>query len=237
MATLRHRYQPPEASSSGEATLPLDTVCTILTRQSTTVQKERNAFSAEVDPKDLLCEAERLGFPPERIQVLDWDMGICAYNTTIADRPALRHWLLELLPSGQSRVVLVSQEDRLFRDKWEEQHNAFIRQVATHGGWVVCGVHGARIYNFRREMDQEQFRLACKYGRQYIEFHIKGRLHPATQRAAMQGRYVGGMVPWGYTVDYSLHSPTFKHLLRFPPMQHWSPSTCSRALPAWTARR
>ncbi len=217
MATLRHRYRRPETSSPEEECLPLDTICTILTRQSTIAQKERNAFSAEVDPADLIREAGRLGFPSERIRVLDWDMGKGAYNTTIEDRPALRHWLAELLPRGESRVVLVSQEDRLFRDRWEDQHNAFIRQVATHGGWVVCGVRGARVYNFRCEMDKEQFRLAGKYGRQYIEFHVKGRLHPAAQRAAMQGRYVGGMVPWGYQVDYDAHSATYKHYLRYGP--------------------
>jgi len=81
VANLRHRYQRPETSE--EESLPLDTICTILTRQSTRAQKGRNVFSAEVDPKTLVAEARRLGFPPERIQVLDWDMGKGAYNTTI----------------------------------------------------------------------------------------------------------------------------------------------------------
>ncbi len=214
MATLRHRYQPPEDSSAGEDTLPLDTICTILTRQSTLAQKGRHLFSAEVDPQTLVAEARRLGYPPERILVLDWDMGKGAYNTTIEQRPALRHWLTELLPTGQSRVVLVSQEDRLFRDRTEIQVNRFIEQVAQHRGWVVCG---PRVYNLRREMDKEQFRLVCKFGKQYIEFHLKQRLHPANQRSAMQGRYAGGMVAWGYRVDYDTHSPTYKHLLRYGP--------------------
>src|SRR5262249_51766555 len=148
--------------------------------------------------------------PPERIRVLDWDMGKGAYNTTIEERPALHHWLTELLPSGESRVVLVSQEDRLFRDRTEIQVNRFIEQVARHRGWVVCGLGGPRVYNLRREMDKEQFRLVCKFGKQYIEFQLKQRLHPAAQRAAMQGRYVGGKVAWGYRVDYDTHSPTHK---------------------------
>lgn len=211
---LRRRYQPPESDRPDDDALPLDTVCTILTRQSTMMQRERNVFSAEVDPSILIGEAKRLGFAPDQIRMLDWDMGKGAYNTTIEDRPALHHWMTELLPSGTSRVVLVSQEDRLFRDRTEIQVNRFIEQVAQHRGWVVCG---SRIYNFRREMDKEQFRLACKFGKQYIEFHIKQRLHPAKQRAAMSGRHVGGPVPWGYTVDYDPHSATYKHLERYAP--------------------
>jgi hypothetical protein len=194
--------------------LPLDTDLTILTRQSTLKQRERNAFSAELNPDELVREGQRLGFPPERIKVYDWDMGMGAYNTTIADRPALKYWLHELLPSGKSRVLLVSQEDRLFRDRWETEHNAFIKQAAIHGGWVICG---PRVYNFRREMDCEHFRLACKHGKQYIEFHIKGRLQPARHRAAMAGRYAGGPVPWGYIVHYDHSSPTHMHFARYEP--------------------
>jgi len=195
----RYRYRSPEPAGLAEERLPLDTACTVLVRQSSAKQ------------------AERLGFARERIRVLDWDMGIGAYNTTIEDRPALRHWLSELLPRGESRVVLVSQEDRLFRDRTEIQVNRFIEQVGRHGGWVVCGIGNARIYCFRREMDRELFRMACKYGRQYVEYHIKGRLHPAIQRAALAGRYAGGPIPWGYLVDYDAYSPTFKRFVRYEP--------------------
>jgi len=66
-------------------------------------------------------------------------------------------------------------------------------------------------------MDCEQFRLACKYGKQYIEHHIKGRLHPANHRNALSGRYAGGPVPWGYVVDYDRHSATYKRFLRYEP--------------------
>src|SRR6476620_1588451 len=123
MARLQHRYQPPDSLTPDQDILPIDSVCVILTRQSTRAQKERNTFSAEVDPNTLIAEARRLGFADQHIQVLDWDMGKGAYNTTIEDRPALRYWLTELLPSGKSRVVLVSQEDRLFRDRTEIQVN------------------------------------------------------------------------------------------------------------------
>jgi hypothetical protein len=208
----QHRYQPLDSGQSADETLPLDTQLTILTRQSTFKQSERNVYSAEMHPDDLIQVGRRFGFAD--IQVYDWDTGIGAYSTVIEDRPGLHHWLYELLPAGKSRVLLVSQEDRLFRDQWETQHNRFIEQVAKHGGWVICG---QRVYNFRREMDREQFRLACKYGRLYIEHHIKGRLHPAIHRIALSGRYAGGPVPWGYIVDYDKHSATYKHFVPYEP--------------------
>jgi hypothetical protein len=73
------------------------------------------------------------------------------------------------------------------------------------------------VYNFRREMDCEQFRMACKYGKQYIESHIIRRMLPALHRSAMAGRYPGGYVPWGYVVDYGQQSVTHKHLIHYEP--------------------
>ncbi len=211
----RRRYRPLNQSNPEQDSLPRDTVCTILVRQSTMQQRERNLFSAEVHPDQLRKEAiERWGFAPERVQVIDWDMGIGAYTTTIEDRPGLQHWLFELLPSGVSKVLLVSVEDRLFRDRDEVEHNRFIRQVEKYGGWVICGHN---VYNFRLDMHRENFRQACKSNRYFIEYQLKRRLHPATQRAAMMGRYTGGPVQLGYSVDYDSRSPTYKRLILYEP--------------------
>jgi hypothetical protein len=210
----RSRYQPPKQTEMDQEQLPLDTVCTILTRQSTAEQRYRHIHSAEVNPEVLVSRARRLGFPPERIRPVDWDMGIGAYKTTIRDRRGLSHWLFTLLPSGESRVLLVSQEDRLFRDRTHIEHNVFIEQVAQHVGWVVCG---NTVYNFRQERDKDAFRDACKYGKEYIQKHILLRLHPAVQHAAMAGYYSGGPVPWGYLVDYAPTSLMYKHFVPYEP--------------------
>lgn len=211
----QRRYASPDGDNHlASDALPLNTVVTILPRQSTKAQRARHASSVEVNPEELRREAERWGFAPDHIRLVEDDMGIGAYSTVIDDRPGLRRWLREWLPSGESRVLLVSMEDRLFRDKWEEQHNIFIREVAQHGGWVICG---RRVYNFRHESDREEFRAHCRFGKQYIEHQILERLVPATHRAALTGRYVGGPMPWGYIVDYDKHSPTFRHFLRYEP--------------------
>jgi hypothetical protein len=111
----QRRYQRPSGGFSDAEILPLDTQLTILTRQSTFKQKDRHVYSQERNPEELVEQARRMGFTD--IKVYDWDTGIGAYKTAIADRPALRYWLYDLLPSGVSRVLMVSQEDRLFRDK------------------------------------------------------------------------------------------------------------------------
>jgi hypothetical protein len=142
------------------------------------------------------------------------DMGIGAYSAHIEDRPGLSKWLFEDLPRRESLVVLVSHEDRLFRDRDETEHNRFIAQVAKSGGWAICG---QTVYNLRRKFDQDRFRWACKASKEFIEGHIKGRLHPAAQRSAMAGRYTGGPVPWGYVVDYDQRSARYKHLIPYTP--------------------
>jgi hypothetical protein len=99
--------------------LPLDTICTILVRQSTVGQTVRHTMSAERNPQDLVAEAERSGFASANIHIVDDDMGIGAYSAKIEDRPGLSRWLFEDLPKGKSLVVLTSHEDRLFRDRGE----------------------------------------------------------------------------------------------------------------------
>ena len=209
-----NRYQPPKRDDPDSEQLPLDTICTILVRQSTVAQATAHTHSAEVNPSDLSAEAQHHGFPPERIRLVHDDMGIGAYSTRIEDRPGLSKWLFDDLPNGRTRVVLVSHEDRLFRDRDETEHNRFIAQAAQCGGWAICG---HTVYNFRRKFDQDRFRWACKASKEFIEGHIKGRLHPAIQRSAMQGKYTGGSVPWGYVVDYDTRSATYKHLIAYPP--------------------
>ena len=72
----KNRYQQPSEANPEQEQLPLDTICTILTRQSTLVQGLMNVFSAEVNPQDLVAVAMRLGFAEERIRIVDADMGI-----------------------------------------------------------------------------------------------------------------------------------------------------------------
>jgi len=84
----RSRYQSPNISSPEVDQLPLDTVCTVLVRQSTRSQAGRYLDSAEVNPDVLVQVARRRGFTDSHIRLVEDDMGIGAYSTTIEERPA-----------------------------------------------------------------------------------------------------------------------------------------------------
>jgi hypothetical protein len=193
------RYPSLNSASAADEQLPTDTTRTVLVRRSTRSQAGRYLDSAEVNPDVLVQVARRRGFADSHIRLVEDDMGIGAYSTTIEERPGMSRWLFEELPSGTSRVLLVSHEDRLFRDQHETEHNRFIAQADKHGGWAICG---ESVYNFRRRFDQDRFRWACRASREYVEGHIKARLDPANQRNAMRGRYPGGQIHFGYIVDY-----------------------------------
>src|SRR5579871_6471260 len=153
------RYPSPNLVSAADEPLPTDTICTVLVRQSTRSQAGRYLDSAEVNPDVLVQVARRRGFADANIRLVEDDMGIGAYSTTIEERPGLSRWLFEELPSGISRVLLVSHEDRLFRDQHETEHNRFIAGADKYGGWAICG---ETVYNFRRRFDQDRFRWACR---------------------------------------------------------------------------
>ncbi len=209
------RYRPPiDIASSGNESLPLDTIATIIPRQSKKAGAKNNVHSKELADHELLELATSHGFQPHHVKIDKRDMGISANTTTINDRPALREWLYDALPSGISKVVIFSQEDRAFRDEEEVELNTFIRQVKKFRGWVICG---HKVYRMWEEYDADMFRMMCKYAAKYISHHIRGRLLPAVSRAAQRGYYDGRGINIGYLIDYDTKSPTYKRYMLYPP--------------------
>jgi len=208
------RYRPATAHLLDDAALPLDSLAVVIPRQSKKGGAKTNVHSQELADHELLALATSHGFPAHRVRIDKRDMGISANTTTIADRPALCEWLRELLPSGLSRVVIFSQEDRAFRDEEEIELNTFIREVKRYRGWVICG---HKVYRLWEEYDADMFRVMCKYAAKYIAHHVLGRLHPAVDRAAQRGFYDGRGINVGYIVDYDARSSTYKRYVPYPP--------------------
>lgn len=209
------RYRPPEdLDKLTNNSLPLDTIATVIPRQSSKAGERNNVHSQELADDELIALATALGFPEHQVRLDKRDMGISANTTTINDRPALREWLRESLPSGLSRVVVFSQEDRAFRDEEEVELNTFIKEVKRYHGWVICG---HKVYRLWEEYDADMFRMMCKYAAKYIIHHVRGRLHPAIARAAQRGYYDGRGINVGYLVDYDPKNPTYKHYILYPP--------------------
>lgn len=172
------RYRPILTTEAAlRETLPLDTIVTIIPRQSKRSGAKNSVHSQELADHELMDLAAWHGFLPNHVRIDMRDMGISANTTTINDRPALRDWLRDALPAGASKVVVFSQEDRAFRDEEEVELNTFIREVKRHRGWVICG---HKVYRLWEEYDADMFRMECKYAAKYIVRQVRGRLHPAT---------------------------------------------------------
>src|SRR5579875_758762 len=97
------RYLPYDANPVAE-TLPLDTIVTVLPRQSKRSGAKNNIHSQELADHELIAFATAHGYAPEQVRIDKRDMGISANTTTINERPALSNWLRNLLPSGVSKV-------------------------------------------------------------------------------------------------------------------------------------
>lgn len=209
------RYRPLiDPSVNDHESLPLDTIATVIPRQSKKAGARNNVHSKELADHELVDLATSHGFASHAVHIDKRDMGISANTTTINERPALRDWLRESLPSGLSKVVIFSQEDRAFRDEEEVELNTFIKEVKRYHGWVICG-HKA--YKLWEEYDADMFRMMCKYAAKYIVHHVRGRLLPAVSRAAQRGYYDGRGINVGYLVDYDPKSPTYKRYILYPP--------------------
>ncbi len=211
---MPHYRVPTVANDHRDELLPLDTIATVIPRQSSKAGARNNVHSQELADHELIALATSFGFAEYQVRLDKRDMGISANTTTINDRPALREWLRESLPKGLSRVVVFSQEDRAFRDEEEVELNTFIREVKRYRGWVVCG---HKVYRLWEEYDADMFRMMCKYAAKYIAHHVRGRLHPANTRAAHRGYYDGRGINVGYIVDYDPKSTTYKRYMLYPP--------------------
>lgn len=172
--------------------------CAIYIRVSTDEQVERARLREQ---------QQRL---PELAQERGWsytvieDLGIS--GQTINARPGMRR-LLEMISGGQVDVVLVIEQSRLTRDTTLEDLGRIIRACQEHG---VAIATPERTY---RPDDLDDFVMLGIQGvlsaaevRRFVK-----RAQEGVNRTASEGRYTGGIVPYGYRVDsagrFHIHEP------------------------------
>ncbi len=172
--------------------------CAIYIRVSTDEQVERARLREQ---------QQRL---PELAQERGWsytvveDLGIS--GQTISGRPGMRR-LLEMINSDQLDVVLVIEQSRLTRDTSLEDLGRIIRACQEHS---VAIATPERTY---RPDDLDDFVMLGIQGvlsaaevRRFVK-----RAQEGVNRTASEGRYTGGIVPFGYRVDqaghYQIHEP------------------------------
>jgi site-specific DNA recombinase len=166
--------------------------CAIYIRVSTEEQVERARLREQQERLPALARERGWSYT-----VLE-DLGVS--GRTIGDRPGMRR-LLQMISADEIDVVLVIEQSRLTRDTTLEDLGHIIRACQEHG---VAIATPERIY---RPDDLDDFVMLGIQGvlsaaevRRFVK-----RAQEGINRTASEGRYTGGIVPYGYRVGSDGH--------------------------------
>ena len=125
---------------------------------------------------DQLVEiAEQLGYSREQLIVYE-ERGVSG-KKPISERESLQQLLQTITnpPEGEERIraILVTSEDRLFRDADRVQVNSFITICTEHGVMLLTDTF---CYDFTNPAHVSLFRFRCEQSTLYIEREIQRRL-------------------------------------------------------------
>ena len=178
--------------------LPITHHAQIYPRVSSPEQKKN--VSAEMQQDNgfaLMC-----GWTEDLIIMDTEDLGLSG-QLRMEDRPAFVK-MLRNIATGQVKVVIAAQVDRLFRDRWGQEYSKFMEICFTYGVKVVTPNPYRTaiefVYDFSIPWHVDKFRRKCEEAWNYIENHI-GRMLAAREELALAGYWACGNLPIGYIVD------------------------------------
>lgn len=201
--------------------LPTDEGLGIYPRQSTPGQVKNYIQSNEMQTEGLVKFAQDLGWPEHKITVFAQDMARSG-RLKIVDREGMLT-LIQMIQNGEIKAVLISKEDRLFRDETALEYNTFIQVCKKHNCIVI--VPPLTIYNFANKRDVKEFRYQCEKAADFLDDYV-GRLIELRERAILKGLYGGGYIPIGTTIDRRrtiekngeiVPNPNWKKFIRYEP--------------------
>jgi DNA invertase Pin-like site-specific DNA recombinase len=192
------RPAQPENDPYRSDPLPVDRPAAIYYRQSTDAQIGN--INTTLQTVDMFEHLVRQGWSRDSIFMIDMDAGVSG-STRLKDRPGMSH-LLDLIETGQIGLVASQDVDRFFRDVTQIQTNIFID---------VCKRHQVRIMTPRMIYDfnhptmgayhMKIFRDEAQHAADFLEYHIRGRLHKSKAHISEQGLWAGRTVVIGYMCD------------------------------------
>jgi DNA invertase Pin-like site-specific DNA recombinase len=122
-------------------------------------------------------------------------------TTKLADRKGMAR-LLTLIESGGISLVAAQEVDRFFRDVTQIQTNLFIDACKRNNVRVMTP---RMVYDFNHPMmgayHMKIFREEAQHAEDFLECHIKGRLHKSRAYLHEQGLWAGRAIITGYMVD------------------------------------
>jgi len=214
------RPEQPESDPYRADPLPVDRPAAIYYRQSTDAQIGN--INTTLQTVDMFEHLVRQGWSRDSIFMIDMDAGVSG-STKLKDRPGMSH-LLELIETGQIGLVASQDVDRFFRDVTQIQTNIFID---------ICKRHHVRIMTPRMIYDfnhptmgayhMKMFRDEAQHAADFLEYHIKGRLHRSKAHISQQGLWDGRGVMVGYMADMreklpdGSRNPNYRKYVEFTP--------------------
>jgi DNA invertase Pin-like site-specific DNA recombinase len=226
--------------------LQTDKPLIIYPRQSTTRQTKENIYSREMQTTDLIEYAQKLGWGREVrivstpddlddlitsveqwrntniIIVLEIDLGVSG-RLKIEKRRGMST-VVFLIGEGAVKTVMCQKEDRLFRDDTGLEYNTYI-QVCLHYEVITVTAEDYR-YDFSIREHKKRFREKCEQASDFLEDYVRDRLIRGRQKAAAEGRYVGGGIPPGFVPDRQKYLPTGEknpYFRKLTPYKPWVP--------------
>ena len=197
--TTTKKQADQNAVQTWKVELPTASYVQIYPRVSTPEQKKNVSAEMQIDKKFALT----CGWLEELIIVDNRDLGLSG-QLRMEDRPAFNE-MNRKIASGQVKIVIVAQVDRLFRDRWGQEYAKFMEICYTYGVKVLT-LNPTRtaidfIYDFSISWHVDQFRRKCEEAWRYIEGHVY-RMLGAREEAAKAGRWTGHNMPAGYMPDF-----------------------------------
>lgn len=180
------------------APLPVDRPAAVYYRQSSEAQIGN--ISTTLQTVDMIEHLMKLGWVRDNIYMIDMDAGISG-TKTIEDRPGMS-MLYDLIENNRIGLVAAQDVDRFFRDVTMIQTNIFLdackrKNVQVMTPTVVYDFNHPTMGAYYMKMFREEAQRAADF----LEYHIKGRLHKSRNYLIEQGLWAGRTIALGYIVD------------------------------------
>ncbi len=180
--------------------LPTESFLVIYARRSDPTAIKKLNTSNEMQTSDLTAYAMQLGWPEERIILIDLDMGVSGAKR-IDEREGMKY-LFELVQNDKVKAVLIQMEDRLFRDDTRIQYSTFIQLCKLHNVLVITP---HMIYDLNNRFHEKQFVSRLESAADYLKDYVQARLVEGKHKVGRRGDYTGGGTPPGFLVDTREH--------------------------------
>ncbi|MDK3159375.1 recombinase family protein [Kamptonema cortianum] len=178
--------------------LPVDRPCAIYYRQSTDAQISN--INTTLQTVDMFEHLVRQSWMRDSIEMIDMDAGVSG-TIKLADRKGMAR-LMALIKSGEISLVAAQEGDRFFRDVTQIQTNLFIDACKRNNVRVMTP---RMVYDFNHPMigayHMKIFREEAQHAADFLEYHIKGRLHKSRAYLHEQGLWARRAIITGYMVD------------------------------------